>query len=149
SLRVARENARRNCLGHMIRYQLANGWRNGTVHRSGPYDLVFTNIFARQLCAMAKSLSAHLAPGGTAILSGLLATQARSVTRAHRPPCLRRDTRFYEGPWVTLVLRKSATEPSMRCSRVREREPMRMRDRKLALCRFERGQCPPTRGRSS
>ena len=49
-----------------------------------PYDLVFANILARPLCAMARDLAAHLAPGGTAILAGLLGTQARMVLAAHR-----------------------------------------------------------------
>jgi len=34
--------------------------------------MVFANILARPLCTMAKDLAANLAPGGTAILSGLL-----------------------------------------------------------------------------
>jgi len=109
SVHVARQNARRNRLSHVTRFQLANGWRNRTVRRSGPYDLVLANILARPLCAMAKPLSAHLAQGGTAILSGLLDTQARSVAAAHRHWGLRLETRFYEGPWVTLVLRRNFT----------------------------------------
>ncbi len=40
------------------------------------------NILARPLCLMAKDLAAQLAPGGVAILSGLLAGQARAVVVA-------------------------------------------------------------------
>ncbi len=49
-----------------------------------PYDLVFANILARPLCLMARHLAAHLAPGGTAILAGLLDRQVRMVLAAHR-----------------------------------------------------------------
>ena len=42
------------------------------VRRHGPYDLVFANILARPLCLMARDLALNLAPGGAAILAGLL-----------------------------------------------------------------------------
>ena len=54
------------------------------VRNSGPYDLVFGNILARPLRAMARDLARNLAPGGTAILAGLLRAQARDVLAAHR-----------------------------------------------------------------
>jgi ribosomal protein L11 methyltransferase len=58
------------------------------------------------LCMMARRLAAHLAPGGTAILAGLLATQARAVLAAHRRQGLRLERQLREGSWTTLLLRK-------------------------------------------
>src|SRR5439155_4431523 len=84
SVRVAQQNAALNRLGRLVRLQLADGWCHRAVRKHGPYDLVFANILARPLCLMARPLAAHLAPGGTAILSGLLQNQARSVLAAHR-----------------------------------------------------------------
>ena len=84
SVRVAQQNATLNRLGRLVRLRLADGWRDPAVRAGAPYDLVFANILARPLCLMARHLAAHLAPGGTAILSGLLQTQARAVTAAHR-----------------------------------------------------------------
>jgi len=55
---------------------------------------------------MAKHLAAHLAPGATVILAGLLNTQARAVIAAHRRQGLRLERRLREGPWTTLVLRR-------------------------------------------
>lgn len=110
SVRVARQNARRNRLRHLTRFQVADGWRNRTVRREGPYDLVVANILARPLCAMAKPLSTCLAPGGTAILSGFLNTQAHSVAAAHRRRGLCLEVRLYEGPWVTLVVRRRSAD---------------------------------------
>jgi ribosomal protein L11 methyltransferase len=106
SVRVAGQNVQLNGLSHLVRVRLADGWRNQAVRRGGPYDLVFANILARPLCAMARDLAANLAPGGTAILSGLLATQARWVLAAHRRRGLRLERRLTEGVWVTLVLRR-------------------------------------------
>jgi ribosomal protein L11 methyltransferase len=106
SVRVAEQNVRLNRLSHLVRVRLADGWRNAAVRRNGPYDLVFANILARPLCAMARDLASNLAPGGTAILSGLLATQASWVLAAHRRRGLRLERRLTEGVWTTLMLRR-------------------------------------------
>ena len=106
SVRVAQQNVALNRLAHLVRVRLADGWRNAAVRGGAPYDLVLANILARPLCAMAHDLAAHLAPGGTVILSGLLAPQERWVLAAHRRQGLRLDRRLAEGVWVTLVLRR-------------------------------------------
>jgi ribosomal protein L11 methyltransferase len=76
------------------------------VRSQGPYDLVFGNILARPLCLMARDLALNLAPGGTAILAGLLANQARWVLSAHRAQGLRLERMVPQGPWTTIVVRK-------------------------------------------
>ncbi len=106
SVRVTEQNVQLNRLSHLVCVRLADGWRNALVRRSGPYDLVLANILARPLCAMARDLAANLAPGGTAILSGLLTTQAPWVLSAHRRQGLRLERRLAEGVWATLVLRR-------------------------------------------
>jgi ribosomal protein L11 methyltransferase len=106
SVRVARENARRNGLGDRVRFLRADGWSSPAVRGAGRYDLIFANILARPLCLMAKHLAAALAPGGTAILAGLLDTQARWVLAAHRRQGLVLESALREGRWTTLVLRK-------------------------------------------
>jgi ribosomal protein L11 methyltransferase len=106
SVRVTQQNAALNGVTRMIRVSLADGWK-GTATRAGaPYDLVFANILARPLCSMAYPLSQHLAPGGRAILAGLLATQERMVLAAHRRQGLVLERRFPEGQWSALLLRK-------------------------------------------
>lgn len=105
SVRITEENARMNGLRNRVRSRLADGWRHRTV-RAGRYDLVFANILARPLCAMAKSLSDHLAPGGTAILAGLLGTQVRMVLAAHRRAGMVLERRIDQGAWSALVLRR-------------------------------------------
>jgi ribosomal protein L11 methyltransferase len=108
SVRVAQQNAVLNQLRHLVRPVLANGWRNRSVRAGAPYDLVFANILARPLAVMARDLVANLAPDGTAILSGLLASQARWVLMAHRRLGLRLERILTEGAWVTLVMRRNA-----------------------------------------
>ena len=106
SVRVTRENARLNGLARLVRARLADGWRDGEMRRAGPYDLVFANILARPLCLMARDLAARLAPGGTAVLAGLLDGQAHMVLAAHRRRGMRLDFMMKEGHWSTIVLRK-------------------------------------------
>jgi ribosomal protein L11 methyltransferase len=79
---------------------------NPLIQKEAPYDLVFANILARPLCAMAHHLAAHLAPGGTAILSGLLNGQANWVISAHRRAGLVLQNKLLEGAWTTLVMRR-------------------------------------------
>jgi ribosomal protein L11 methyltransferase len=108
SVRVARENARLNGVSHLVRPRLADGWRSAAVRACAPYDLVFANILARPLCLMAKDLATNLAAGGTVILAGLLAGQARWVLSAHRRRGLRLERMLPQGPWTTIVMRKHA-----------------------------------------
>jgi len=104
--RVAAANARLNGVAGFVRAFKADGWADKRLKRAAPYDLVFANILARPLCAMAHELAAHLAPGGTAILAGLLTTQARWVLSAHRSAGLVLEDRIPDGAWTTLVVRK-------------------------------------------
>ncbi len=106
SVRVAGQNARANGVGRLVRPVLANGWHGRAVQAHAPYDLVLANILARPLCRMAKDAALELAPGGTVILAGLLASQARMVLAAHRRQGLRLEATWHEGTWMTLVLRK-------------------------------------------
>lgn len=107
SVRTARDNARLNGLSQLVRVRLANGWTHPAIRAGGPYDLVFENILARPVCAMAWAMEANLAPGGFAILAGLLHTQARMVLAAHRRRGLRLVRMIRQGNWTTIVLRKN------------------------------------------
>ena len=103
---VCDQNARMNGLGpRRMLSILADGWKPRRM-KGARYDLIFANILARPLCAMARELALHLAPNGTAILAGLLGTQARMVLAAHRRQGLVLERRINVGPWTTLVLRR-------------------------------------------
>jgi ribosomal protein L11 methyltransferase len=107
--RVAAANARLNGVGRNIRAVKADGWMDRTIRRRAPYDLIFANILARPLCAMAHQLAANLQPGGTVILAGLLGVQARWVLSAHRLAGLVLQSRIDDGAWTTLVLRSRSS----------------------------------------
>lgn len=106
SIRVTRENARINGVAHLVHAHLSDGWKDPYLRAHGPYDLVFANILARPLRLMAKDLALNLAPGGTAILAGLLSTQVNWVLTPHRAAGLRLERLLPQGTWTTIVLRK-------------------------------------------
>ncbi len=102
AVRVAAENVRINDVSSLVEARYGEGYRCVEVGRRGPYDLIVENILADAICAMAPDLVRHLAPGGIAVLSGLLAEQAEEVLAAHTP--LRRKREWRLGDWVTLAI---------------------------------------------
>jgi ribosomal protein L11 methyltransferase len=104
AVRVARHHARRNGLGGRIRTVRAAGYRSRVLRRSD-YDLILANILARPLALMARDLKRAIAPGGTAVLAGLLRRQEALVLAAHRAQGLSLERRLVIEGWSTLVLR--------------------------------------------
>ncbi|MDF1792459.1 MAG: 50S ribosomal protein L11 methyltransferase [Thalassobaculaceae bacterium] len=103
SVATARENARMNRVAGRIATHVSNGWRAPVVQRAAPFDLVVANILAGPLSEMAPSLNKGLAPGGIAILSGLLNQQERWVIATHRAQGLRLIRRYRRDGWSALV----------------------------------------------
>ncbi len=102
SVRVTAQNAALNGLRGRVHARLGQGWQGAGAAR---YELILANILARPLCLMARALAAHLAPGGTVILSGLLTGQIPMVLAAHRRQGLHLERALREGQWATLILR--------------------------------------------
>jgi ribosomal protein L11 methyltransferase len=104
SVRIAGENARLNAA--RIRFYPASGLANAPVRAEAPYNLVFANILAGPLVALARPIAAALAPKGRVILSGLLRAQERRVRAAYLAQGLKFERRLYRDAWVTLVMRR-------------------------------------------
>jgi ribosomal protein L11 methyltransferase len=104
SVRVARVNARVNGLAPLVRVVRGDGYRTPAVRAAAPFDLIAANILARPLAQMAPALARCLAPGGTALLSGLLARQAPGVLAAHRAQGLHLAGRVSVRGWTTLIV---------------------------------------------
>lgn len=101
---VARANAALNGVAPLVRPLVADALSHPAFAARGPFDLVLANILAAPLEAMATPLARHLAPGGIAILSGLLISQARSVAARYRAAGLHIQGRIYKNEWATLTL---------------------------------------------
>ena len=105
SVRIANENAKLN--GADARFVHASGLNDRRVRQDAPYDLVFANILAPPLVALAQDIKLALKPGGVAILSGLLRTQERRVFAAYRSRGFRLERRLHRDAWSALVLRRT------------------------------------------
>ncbi|HAU28596.1 MAG TPA: 50S ribosomal protein L11 methyltransferase [Rhodospirillaceae bacterium] len=107
SVRVTLENARLNGVLPLISAETAEGYVAKIVAKRKPFDLIAANILASPLVAMAADLKASLAPGGIAVLSGLLTRQEDMVIAAHEEQGLHVQERLRIGEWSTLVLEAS------------------------------------------
>jgi len=101
---TARANARRNGVSDRVRTRQSDGFRDPAIARRAPYDLIVANILARPLIALAPDIARRLAPGGTVVLSGLIARQERMVLATYRPRGLALVRRIAVAGWHTLVL---------------------------------------------
>lgn len=103
------ENARDNGVGNLIRAVTGPGMDHIAIARGAPYDLIVANILAGPLAALAPAISRATAPGGTIILSGLLATQSAWVANAYRQQGVMLRQRLIRGEWAALILEKPVT----------------------------------------
>lgn len=103
ALRVAEENAQRN--GVAIELRLAP-----PSAVTGTFPVVVANILANTLVELAPQIAARLAPGGTLLLSGILAGQEAEVQEAYVAQGLAPDParERSEGEWRLLALGRVA-----------------------------------------
>ena len=103
---VARANVAINGLEGRVECLEAAGLDHPRIKASAPFDLIFANILKGPLIELAPGIATHLSTGGRAILSGLLALQADSVTAAYVAAGLCLQSRDDLGEWSTLVLQR-------------------------------------------
>ncbi len=106
SVQISQNNVRGNGLGQHIRVGRGRGYGSTLIRASAPYGLIMANIFANPLCQIAYDLKNNLRPGGYAILSGLLTTQANKVIAAHRMQGLTLCKHLRIGEWSVLALHR-------------------------------------------
>lgn len=79
-----------------------------SIRSRAPFDLVLANILAAPLKAMAGDLAAAVAPGGVAILSGMLRGQAAEVAETYERKGLFLRETLERGEWASLVLARKS-----------------------------------------
>lgn len=127
AVRVAQENCRKNRLteGRLpgsIRLLNAGGVEHRLITSRAPYDLVFANILAGPLIALAPSLSAVVAQGGHLVLAGLLQPQAQAVIAAYRAHGLKLVSRSARAEWPVLLFRRIRPSTPRTARRAARRE---------------------------
>ena len=103
AVRVTLANAALNGVKPLLAGVTAAGLGHPRIAAGGPYDMIFANILARPLVALATGLSRALAPGGSLILSGLMLDQMRWIEATYRSRGLALSARIRRGNWATLV----------------------------------------------
>ncbi len=106
AVEVAQANARANDLGERVICLEAAGFAHPELDAAAPFDLIFANILKGPLITLAPDVAAQLAPGGHAILSGLLVGQAEAVLAAYTAEGLALEAREDIGEWATLTLHR-------------------------------------------
>ncbi len=103
ALLVAEENAGRNGVALELHHAPPE-------RVPGPFAVVMANILANTLVALAPAVAARVAPGGTLLLSGILAGQEDEVRGAYLAQGLAAapDLERGEGEWRLVVLRGAA-----------------------------------------
>ena len=99
---TALENVRANGARPWVRTGCAPGFRHQALRDAAPFDLVFANILAGPLKRLAPDIARHLAPGGQAILAGLLSWQCAGVEAVFRGHGLVCADRITLGDWTSL-----------------------------------------------
>jgi ribosomal protein L11 methyltransferase len=101
--RIATKNAGANCASSLVRVYRADGFAHPMLWRAKA-DLVLANLLERALYRLAPELAWHVSPGGSAILSGLTETQARSIEARTRAFGFVLKRRIILDGWATLVI---------------------------------------------
>lgn len=110
AIESARFNAERNHCN--IDYYLPDASADKTQPHA--FDVVVANILANPLKLMAPMLSGRVKPGGTLLLSGVLATQVDEVAAAYAPFLALSVWAEHEG-WVALAGRSPSAAESAHC----------------------------------
>ncbi|KAJ54115.1 ribosomal protein L11 methyltransferase [Actibacterium mucosum KCTC 23349] len=104
---VAQANVAANDLQGRVKCVEAAGFGHAALSTAAPFDLVFANILKGPLIALAPDMAAHMAPGGYAILSGILNPQADEVVATYAEQGFTVSNREEIGDWTTLCLQLS------------------------------------------
>ena len=105
---IATDNARKNGVRPLVRVLKARGFAHPHLG-SLQADLVLANLLERALHDLAPNFAQHVAPGGTAILSGLTNTQARGIEARSRAHGFALEKRIILDGWTTLVITRRGT----------------------------------------
>ena len=99
-------NAKNNGVSKYVRNLCGSGYKHREIKKRR-FDIIVSNILMRPLALFAMELGRHLNPGGWAVLSGLLVSDANKIIVVHSWQGMELVNRINIDDWQTLVLRKS------------------------------------------
>lgn len=102
--KVARENCVLNGVSNEVRCATATGFQHPAFAEFGKADLLFANILARPLEALARPMVPHLTSGAQVILSGLLPHQRARITSAYARQGITLKRHLIRDGWLTMLM---------------------------------------------
>jgi ribosomal protein L11 methyltransferase len=111
AVEAARANAVLNGVAPWVRPVTAPGLEHPTLRHGAPYDLIFANILARPLRALAPSIARAASRGADVVLSGLLARDVPGVLAAYGAEGFTLARRIDLEGWATLLMRVGGGAP--------------------------------------
>jgi ribosomal protein L11 methyltransferase len=103
---TTRDNARANGVAPLLKAIVASGLTHSAIRERAPFDLILANILASPLTQLAPGMAGAMAPGGVAVLSGLLRWQENLVLSFYRAQGLQTRHILRQGPWSALLLER-------------------------------------------
>jgi ribosomal protein L11 methyltransferase len=104
AVEVAVVNVLANDLEGRVNCVESIGFDAPALAQAAPFDLIFANILKGPLVDLAPDMAMHLAPGGIAILSGLLVEQADDIVAVYNAQGVDLVKREDLGEWTALTL---------------------------------------------
>jgi len=105
AVKVAAANARLNHVKALVETVTAPGFHHPIFGKRAPFDLIVANILARPLMRLAPQMAAHVARGGSIVLSGILERQRDAVISAYVGQNFRHVRTLHREGWVTIHLK--------------------------------------------
>jgi len=102
--KTARENARLNEVRNDVIFETSVGFNHPIFQTTEPADLIFANILARPLEALAGPMHRHAEFGADIILSGLLPHQQSRIVATYRQHGFTFRRRLIRDGWLSLLL---------------------------------------------
>jgi len=108
AIETAAENVALNGVSAAVTLACAEGFAGAAIAQAAPFALIMANILAGPIIAMAAEMKTALEPGGSLLLSGLLAEQSDAVAAAYQAQGLTVVDSLIKQGWATLHLRSRA-----------------------------------------
>ena len=109
AVEVAQENARRNKVARKIHVRKATV-EPGVPVPGAPFDVIAANISTFILKNASPGLFGAIKPGGSAVLSGILATAADDVRATYEAAGWEHVETHGEGDWIAMIVRRPAAD---------------------------------------
>lgn len=103
---VATANVKLNDASNLVETTTATGFDHPVFAERGPFALIVANILAGPLMDIAPDMAAHLQPGGSLVLSGILDRQHDAVLAAYTAQGFRHIRTLHLEGWVTIHLKR-------------------------------------------